>query len=83
MVFVFLNYLPKSKHLHILLAFPNTYYAHQKEKAEIENMDEVMKEVKGMMGLDGSDPYADNGGAMEEELPDFGARIGIHKLFVQ
>ncbi|MEM0992013.1 MAG: (Fe-S)-binding protein [Bacteroidota bacterium] len=74
MVFVFLNYLPKSKHLHILLAFPNTFYAKQEEKAEIENMPEVMKEVKSMMGLDGSDPFADNGGdPMEEELPDFGA----------
>lgn len=73
MVFVFLNYLPKSKHLHILLAFPNTYYANQDQKAEIENMPEVMKEVKSMMGLDGSDPFADNGDAMEEELPDFGA----------
>lgn len=74
MVFVFLNYLPKSKHMHILLAFPNTYYAKQDEKAEIENMPEVMTEVKSMMGLDGSDPYADNGDmAMEEELPDFGA----------
>jgi heterodisulfide reductase subunit C len=74
MVFVFLNYLPKSKHLHILFAFPNTYFAKQDEKAELENMPEVMKEVKSMMGLDGSDPFADNGDmAMEEELPDFGA----------
>ncbi|MEM1326886.1 MAG: (Fe-S)-binding protein [Bacteroidota bacterium] len=73
MVFVFLNYLPKSKHLHILLAFPNTFFAKQDAKAELENMPEVMKEVKSMMGLDGSDPYADSGAAMEEELPDFGA----------
>lgn len=73
MVFVFLNYLPKSKHLHILLAFPNTFFAKQEPKAEVDNMPEVMNEVKSMMGLDGSDPFADNGAEMTEELPDFGA----------
>ncbi|MEL6942027.1 MAG: (Fe-S)-binding protein [Bacteroidota bacterium] len=73
MVLIFMNYLPKSKHLHIFLAFPNTYFAQQNEKAEIENMPEVMNEVKSMMGLDGSDPFADNGGGEMEELPDFGA----------
>lgn len=73
MVLVFMNYLPKSKHLHIFLAFPNTFFADQDEKAEIENMPEVMNEVKSMMGLDGSDLFADNGGEEMEELPDFGA----------
>ncbi len=68
MVFVFLNYLPKSKHLHILLAFPNTFYANQNEKAEVENMPEIMNEVKGMMGLVEMDESA-----MEAELPEFGA----------
>lgn len=68
MVFVFINYLPKSKHLHIFLAFPNTYFARQNEKAAVENMPEVMNEVKGMMGLVEMDE-AD----MSEELPDFGA----------
>lgn len=32
MVFVFLNYLPYSKHLHIVLAFPNTYYSNLEKK---------------------------------------------------
>ncbi len=66
MVFVFLNYLPQSKHLHIFMAFPNTYFAKQMPKAEIDNMPEVMNEVKSMMGL--SESTSDS-----EELPDFGA----------
>lgn len=69
MVFVFLNYLPISKHLHIMLAFPNTYYAKLEPKGEMDNMPEVMKEVKSMM-----DPEAAfDESAMEEELPTFGA----------
>jgi heterodisulfide reductase subunit C len=68
-VFAFLNYLPHSKHLHILLAFPNTFYAKLTPKGEMKNMPEVMNEVKSMMGLtEGSDEAM-----MEEELPEFGA----------
>lgn len=48
-IFVFLNYLPYSKHLHILLAFPNAYYAKLQPKGEIENMQSVQNEVKYMM----------------------------------
>lgn len=71
MVFVFLNYLPKSKHLHIILAFPNTFYAKQNSRGEMENMDSIMNEVKSMMGFDGA---ADAGEMpMDEELPEFGA----------
>lgn len=44
-VFVFLNYLPYSKHLHIILAFPNTYYTWLKPQAEMQNMPEIQKEV--------------------------------------
>ena len=71
MVFLFLNYLPYSKHLHILFAFPNTYYAKLNSRGEMENMPEIMNEVKSMMGL--GDPAADAGAAMDEELPEFGA----------
>lgn len=48
-VFVFLNYLPFSKHLHILLAFPNAYYARLKPAGEMKNMESVQNEVKYMM----------------------------------
>ena len=44
-IFLFLNYLPYSKHLHIILAFPNTYYARLKPQAEMQNMPEIQKEV--------------------------------------
>jgi len=68
-VFAFLNYLPSSKHLHIMLAFPNTWYARLQAKGEMNNMPEIMDEVKSMMGLlpEGDAP------AMDEELPEFGA----------
>ena len=68
-VFAFLNYLPSSKHLHILLAFPNTFYARQKPRGEMDNMEAIMQEVKSMM-----DPEAAFAEApMDEELPEFGA----------
>lgn len=44
-IFAFLNYLPYSKHLHIILAFPNTYYARQHAMGEMENMPSVQQEV--------------------------------------
>lgn len=70
MVFVFLNYLPKSKHLHILLAFPNTWFARLQPAGQMLNMPEVMNEVKSMMGL--GDPNAPEPD-MNAELPEFGA----------
>ncbi|MGC4034864.1 MAG: (Fe-S)-binding protein [Chitinophagaceae bacterium] len=44
-IFVFLNYLPWSKHLHILLAFPNAYYARLLPMGEMKNMKEIQNEV--------------------------------------
>ena len=44
-IFAFLNYLPYSKHLHILLAFPNAYYARLWPEGKMHNMIEVQKEV--------------------------------------
>lgn len=46
MVFGFLNYLPFSKHLHILLAFPNTYFSNLKSKGQFNNLFEVTDVVK-------------------------------------
>ena len=46
MVFGFLCYLPFSKHLHILLAFPNTYYSNLKAKGSFNNLFEVTDVVK-------------------------------------
>ncbi len=44
-IFAFLNYLPYSKHLHILLAFPNAYYTRLWPKGEMRNMTAVQNEV--------------------------------------
>jgi heterodisulfide reductase subunit C len=44
-IFVFLNYLPFSKHLHILLAFPNAYYARLWPEGRMRNMPSVQNEV--------------------------------------
>jgi heterodisulfide reductase subunit C len=48
-ILAFLNYLPYSKHLHILLAFPNAYYAKLEPLGVMDNMENVQKEVKYMM----------------------------------
>lgn len=48
-IFVFLNYLPYSKHFHILMAFPNTYYSKLSPSAELNNMAVVTNEVKAML----------------------------------
>ncbi len=47
-IFAFLNYLPYSKHFHILLAFPNAYFKPLVPKGEMENMENVEKEVQYM-----------------------------------
>ena len=57
MVFAFLNYLPYSKHLHILFAFPNTYYSNLNNKGKFTNMESVTAEVKLMLDPN-ADPYA-------------------------
>jgi len=56
-ILVFLNYLYYSKHLHILLAFPNTYFADLNAKGQFDNLESVTKEVKLMMDPN-ADPYA-------------------------
>src|SRR5690606_7511579 len=48
-VLAFLNYLPISKHLHIILAFPNTYFSNLEPKGKFNNMESVTAEVKAML----------------------------------
>ncbi len=48
-VFAFLNYLPYSKHLHIVLGFPNAYYSKLTPQGEVKNMKEIQNEVLYMM----------------------------------
>ena len=72
-ILIFLNYLYYSKHLHILLAFPNTYYANLNPKGQFNNLASVTKEVQMMMDPD-ADPYAMPEEGAEDEVPEkFGA----------
>lgn len=72
-ILVFLNYLYYSKHLHILLAFPNTFYAKLKPKGQLDNLEAVTKEVQLMMDPN-ADPYAAPAEDAEDEVPEkFGA----------
>jgi heterodisulfide reductase subunit C len=72
MVFAFLNYLPYSKHFHILLAFPNTYFSNLEKKGKFTNMESVTNEVKLMLDPN-ADPYA--APANPDEAPKrFGAK---------
>jgi len=48
-ILLFLNYLPFSKHFHVIIAFPNTWYANLNVKGKFENMASVQQEVKLMM----------------------------------
>jgi heterodisulfide reductase subunit C len=57
MVFSFLNYLPYSKHFHIILAFPNTWFSNLQKKGRSTNMESVTAEVKLMLDPN-ADPYA-------------------------
>lgn len=71
-ILVFLNYLYFSKHLHILLAFPNTYYGSLDPKGQFENNEAVTKEVMLMMDPD-ADPFA---APTEDESDEAPAKFG-------
>jgi heterodisulfide reductase subunit C len=78
-ILAFLNYLPFSKHFHIILAFPNTYYANLEAKGRFANNATVTKEVKLMM-----DPTADPFAAQPSEGPieKFGAKDAMDLSWV-
>ena len=78
-ILAFLNYLPFSKHFHIILAFPNTYYANLEAKGKFANNATVTKEVKLMM-----DPTADPFAAPAPEGPveKFGAKDAMDLSWV-
>lgn len=70
-ILIFLNYLYFSKHLHILLAFPNTYFADLNALGKLDNLEAVTKEVKLMM-----DPNADPFAAPAASETDVPAKFG-------
>ncbi|TVZ28247.1 hypothetical protein JM83_3361 [Gillisia sp. Hel_I_86] len=72
-ILIFLNYLYYSKHLHILLAFPNVYLSKLTPQGKFDNLEAVTNEVKLMMDPD-ADPYAMPAEGAEDEAPEkFGA----------
>ncbi|WP_179353695.1 (Fe-S)-binding protein [Winogradskyella vidalii] len=72
-ILAFLNYLYFSKHLHILLAFPNVYLGKVVPKGKFNNLDAVTAEVKLMMDPD-ADPFAAPPEGAEDDVPaKFGA----------
>jgi heterodisulfide reductase subunit C len=72
-ILIFLNYLYYSKHLHILLAFPNTFFANLDPNGQFNNLASVTSEVRMMMDPD-ADPYAMPEEGPEDEVPEkFGA----------
>jgi len=74
-ILIFLNYLYYSKHLHILLAFPNTYFGSLKPNGHLNNIESVTNEVKLMMDPD-ADPYA-----VSEDGAEVPEKFGVSDVF--
>lgn len=74
-ILAFLNYLVVSKHLHIILAFPNVWYSNLKPKTEIPNMERVSGEVKSMLDPSIAPPNPTPRTVAGVEMPErFGAK---------
>ncbi len=69
-IFAFLNYLPYSKHLHIVLAFPNAYYARLEPQGKMDNMPDIQREVLYAMQPE----MIPTGDAPQEAPKKFGAK---------
>jgi ferredoxin len=72
-IFAFLNYLPYSKHLHILLAFPNAYYARLAPEGKLRNMPVIQQEVMYAVQPELAPP-APAAGEAAPPPPRFGAK---------
>ncbi len=81
-ILIFLNYLYFSKHLHILLAFPNTYFADLNPKGQFDNLASVTAEVKLMMDPN-ADPYAAAPVDASAQPTKFGAKDAMDLNWVQ
>ncbi len=71
-ILIFLNYLYFSKHLHIILAFPNVYFGKVVPKGKFQNLESVTNEVKLMMDPN-ADPFAAPAEGAAEAPSKFGA----------
>ncbi|MDO5510340.1 MAG: (Fe-S)-binding protein [Weeksellaceae bacterium] len=72
-VLFFMNYLYYSKHLHILLAFPNVWFAKLQPKGQFTNLESVKREVEMMLDPS-ADPYAAPAEPATTEVERFGAQ---------
>ena len=69
-ILAFLNYLPYSKHFHILLAFPNTYYSNLNPKGKLTNMAYVTNEVKAILDPSFTPPATEAGRFGAKDVTD-------------
>ncbi len=76
-ILFFMNYLYYSKHLHIIFAFPNTWYANLNKKGQFRNLESVTKEIKLMMDPN-ADPYAAPPEADPNAVPE---KFGANDIF--
>ena len=74
-ILFFMNYLYYSKHLHIIFAFPNTWYANLEKKGKFNNLESVTQEIKLMMDPN-ADPYA-----AQPEGAEPPAKFGAEDIF--
>jgi len=73
-ILVFANYLPYSKHLHIVMAFPNTYFSNLDVKGKFKNMSMVTREVKSMLSIPLNEKEQEEASASSAEIGRFGAK---------
>jgi heterodisulfide reductase subunit C len=73
-ILLFANYLPYSKHLHIALAFPTTYFSNQEAKGKIKNMPVVTREVKSMLSIPLDEKEQTEAATASTEIGRFGAK---------
>ena len=76
-ILFFMNYLYYSKHLHIILAFPNTWFSNLNKKGKLNNLASVTKEIKLMMDPN-ADPYAAQPEVDPNALPE---KFGANDIF--
>lgn len=76
-ILFFMNYLYYSKHLHIILAFPSTWFANLDKKGKFNNLESVTKEIKLMMDPN-ADPYAAPAEGAEADVP---SKFGAEDIF--
>ena len=70
-VFIFLNYIPYSKHFHIFLSFPNVWYSKLDPLGKMDNMPAITNEVKMMLDPNATQEMPEEG---SEEMGSFGAK---------